>query len=205
MTDRFAFHYTPDGYSTSGPHLMGRQAAGAGLLRAIAAAPGIGAVGCFAGGQAHAAEGERLLREYGYKGRVEWIAQGRPQDLERLDALLAEARAVEGARGGREVGEREEGLQRVLRRLLRQHVDELAALALAELHHAVRGREQGVVAAAADVLARVEPGAALAHEDRAGGDDLAVEPLHAEALCCGVAAVAGGAAALGLRHLATSS
>ena len=30
MTDRFAFHYAPDGYSTSGPRLMGRQAAGAG-------------------------------------------------------------------------------------------------------------------------------------------------------------------------------
>jgi glycosyltransferase involved in cell wall biosynthesis len=95
MTDRFAFHYTPDGYSTSGPHLMGRQAAGAGLLRAIAAAPGIGAVGCFAGGQAHAAEGERLLRENGYKGQVEWIAQGRPQDLERYGTLYHPAPGIE--------------------------------------------------------------------------------------------------------------
>jgi len=95
MTDRFAFHYTPDGYSTSGPHLMGRQAAGAGLLRAIAAAPGIGAVGCFAGGQAHAAEGERLLREHGYKGQVEWIAQGRPHDLERYGTLYHPAPGIE--------------------------------------------------------------------------------------------------------------
>ena len=95
MTDRFAFHYTPDGYSTSGPHLMGRQAAGAGLLRAIAAAPGIGAVGCFAGGQAHAAEGERLLREYGYKGKAEWIAQGRPQELERFGTLYHPAPGIE--------------------------------------------------------------------------------------------------------------
>ncbi|MBW8900900.1 MAG: hypothetical protein JF619_22900, partial [Massilia sp.] len=95
MTDRFAFHYTPDGYSTSGPHLMGRQAAGAGLLRAIAAAPGIGAVGCFAGGQAHAAEGERLLRDHGYKGQVEWIAQGRPHDLERYGTLYHPAPGIE--------------------------------------------------------------------------------------------------------------
>jgi glycosyltransferase involved in cell wall biosynthesis len=95
MTDRFAFHYTPDGYSTSGPHLMGRQAAGAGLLRAIAAAPGIGGVGCFAGGQAHAAEGERLLREHGYKGQVEWVAQGRPQDLERYGTLYHPAPGIE--------------------------------------------------------------------------------------------------------------
>jgi len=95
MTDRFAFHYAPDGYSTSGPRLMGRQAAGAGLLRAIATAPGLTAVGCFAGGQAHAAEGERLLRDYGYKGKAEWIAQGRPQDLERYGTLYHPAPGIE--------------------------------------------------------------------------------------------------------------
>lgn len=95
MTDRFAFHYAPDGYSTAGPRLMGRQAAGAGLLRAIAAAPGQEAVGCFAGGQAHAAEGERLLREHGYKGRVEWISRDRPQDLERYGTLYHPTPAIE--------------------------------------------------------------------------------------------------------------
>ena len=50
--------------------------------------------------------------------------------------------------------------------------------------------EQGVVAAAADVHARVELGAALADEDLAGLDDLAAEPLDAEALGVGVATVA---------------
>ncbi len=95
MTDRFAFHYAPDGYSTAGPRLMGRQAAGAGLLRAIATAPGLESVGCFAGGQAHAAEGERLLRESGYKGQVDWIAQGRPQDLERYGTLYHPAPGIE--------------------------------------------------------------------------------------------------------------
>jgi alpha-maltose-1-phosphate synthase len=88
MTDRFAFHYAPDGHS-------GRQAAGAGPLRAVAAAPDLEAVGCFAGGQAHAAEGERLLREYGYAGQVEWIAQGRPQDLERYGTLYHPAPGIE--------------------------------------------------------------------------------------------------------------
>ena len=49
----------------------------------------------------------------------------------------------------------------------RQHVDELAALAAAELHLAVGEGEQRVVAAAADVLAGVEAGAPLAHDDGA--------------------------------------
>ncbi|WP_322402813.1 glycosyltransferase family 4 protein [Massilia luteola] len=95
MTDRVAIHYAPDGYSTAGPRLMGRQAAGAGLLRAIAGAPGLDTVGCFTGGQAHAAEGERLLRDYGYGGKVEWIAQGRPQDLERYGTLYHPAPGIE--------------------------------------------------------------------------------------------------------------
>jgi alpha-maltose-1-phosphate synthase len=95
MTDRFAFHYAPDGHSTAGPRLMGRQAAGAGLLRAIATAPGLTTVGCCAGAQSHAAEGERLLREYGYKGEVDQIAQGRPQDLERYGTLYHPAPGIE--------------------------------------------------------------------------------------------------------------
>jgi glycosyltransferase involved in cell wall biosynthesis len=74
---------------------MGRQAAGAGLLRAIATAPGLASVGCFAGGQAHAAEGERLLRESGYKGQVDWIAQGHPQDLARYGTLYHPAPGIE--------------------------------------------------------------------------------------------------------------
>lgn len=56
MTDRFAFHYAPDGYSTAGP---------------------------------------RLLREHGYKGRAEWIAQDRPQDLERYGTLYHPTPAIE--------------------------------------------------------------------------------------------------------------
>ena len=58
----------------------------------------------------------------------------------------------------------------------RQHVDELAAASLAELHRALDQGEQRVVAARADVLAGVDAGAALAHDDRAGVHRLAVEP-----------------------------
>ena len=95
MTDRFAFHVAPDGHSTSGSQLMGRQAAGAGLLRAAAAAPGLDAVGCFAGGRAHADEGERLLRDHGFAGTVEWIGQDRPQDLARFGTLYHPAPGIE--------------------------------------------------------------------------------------------------------------
>ena len=65
----------------------------------------------------------------------------------------------------------------------------LALLAARELDDAVDLREQRVVAAAADVLARVDARAALADEDRARGDLLTGEPLHAEPLGLGVAAV----------------
>lgn len=95
MTDRFAFHYAPDGYSTPAAHLMGHRAADAGLLRAAASAPGLAAVGCFAGGRAHADEGERLLRDLGFAGQVEWIAQDRPQELARFGTLFHPTQAIE--------------------------------------------------------------------------------------------------------------
>jgi hypothetical protein len=90
--------------------------------------------------------------------------------------------------------------QRRWLRSVRQNVDELAAPPLAELHLAGGGREQGVVATATDVVARMDPRAALAHDDRACGDGLAVEPLDPEALALRVAAVPCRTAAFGLRH-----
>src|SRR4051812_28287757 len=82
----------------------------------------------------------------------------------------------------------------------RHDVDDLATAASAELHRAGLEREQGVVAATADVLAGVEVGAALADEDLAGLDDLAAEALDAEALRVGVTTVAGRARALLVCH-----
>ena len=62
-------------------------------------------------------------------------------------------------------------------------VDDLAATFRTELYSARGKREQCVVSTAADVDAGVKVGAALAHDDLACTDDLATEPLHAEALC----------------------
>lgn len=95
MTDRFALHFVPDGYSVAGQKLMGRQAAGAALVRAIARSGDIAQVGCFAASQAHATECERSLREHGYAGEVEWVPQGRPQQLERFGTLYHPAPGIE--------------------------------------------------------------------------------------------------------------
>ena len=57
---------------------------------------------------------------------------------------------------------------------------------------AIHQGEDGVVAAHADVLAGVELGATLAHDDVAGDNSLATELLHAEALAAGIATVTNG-------------
>jgi hypothetical protein len=69
-----------------------------------------------------------------------------------------------------------------------------------EADDAVAQREDGEVLAEAGVAAGLELGAALADEDVAGGDDLAVEALHAEALGLAVAAVLGAADAFLVGH-----
>src|SRR6185436_10213680 len=58
------------------------------------------------------------------------------------------------------------------------------------LHDSVDGGEDGEVAAEADVLARMDLGADLAHENVAGPARFAAEHLHAAALTRAVAAVA---------------
>src|SRR5207302_6850080 len=84
--------------------------------------------------------------------------------------------------------------------LLGQHADVAAAVAAAELDHAVGGRKQRVVAAEAGTVAGVELGAALANDDRAGGHRLARKHLHAEPLGVGVAPVLGRPKSLLMRH-----
>src|SRR5262249_8529720 len=61
--------------------------------------------------------------------------------------------------------------------------------------------EQGVVAAASDVDARVELGATLADQDLAGLDDLAAEPLDPQPLSGGIATVARAGSALFVCHI----
>src|SRR3954454_11336630 len=69
-------------------------------------------------------------------------------------------------------------------------VDRLSAALLTGFHGPRSGGGQRVIAAAADVDAGVEVGAALAHDDFARLDDLSAEPLDAEALGVRVATVA---------------
>jgi len=95
MTDRFALHYVPDAYASGGHKPMERQAAGAGLLRAVAQSADIERVGCFGDGEAHAKEFESLLRGHGYRGQVERIAHGRPQDIGRYGTLYHPAPGIE--------------------------------------------------------------------------------------------------------------
>ena len=68
------------------------------------------------------------------------------------------------------------------------------------LHLAIDQREEGVVATQADVLAGVEAGAELAHQDVAGADGLAVTALDTPVLRVGVAAVPGRALSLLMSH-----
>src|SRR6516162_5265589 len=76
------------------------------------------------------------------------------------------------------------------------------ALTLAvEQDDAVGHREQGVVLAAADVVAGEVARAALADDDAAGENCLAAINLDAEALAVRLAAVADGALSLFMSHV----
>jgi starch synthase len=77
MKDRFALHVVPDA-----DPFAGRQ-----LMRAVAHGGELAAVGCFAASEARAGECEAALREHGFKGEVEWVGTGRPQELERFGVL----------------------------------------------------------------------------------------------------------------------
>src|SRR5665647_200113 len=83
--------------------------------------------------------------------------------------------------------------------------DEAAGALLGEDEAAAHLGEDGVVDADAGVVARAEPGSALAHDDRSCRDHLAGEGLDSEALRLGVATVAAGAGALLMRHPASPS
>src|SRR5690606_1199646 len=88
------------------------------------------------------------------------------------------ATATSGFAGRRGVTSRSSGL----RSAGWYDADDFASALAGELDRTGSGGEQGVVTAAADVQAGVEAGAALPHQDLAGLDDLAAEPLDAESL-----------------------
>src|SRR5205823_12994035 len=85
-------------------------------------------------------------------------------------------------------------------RLRRHDRDHPAGAAALELDRARGAGVDRVVLADADPVARLEAGAALAHDDLAAGHGLTGEHLHAKALGVRVAAVARGAEALLMRH-----
>src|SRR5271166_5915061 len=85
-----------------------------------------------------------------------------------------------------------------------QHADHATAPAAGELHGACGARVERVVFADADAGARLEAGAALAHDDLAAGDGLAGERLDAQPLGVGVATVAARAEPLLMSHLQSS-
>src|ERR1700733_1474222 len=72
--------------------------------------------------------------------------------------------------------------------------DELAEAAAIAKHDDTGnlGKER-IVLAAADVLARLEGGAALPHQNRSSGHGFSAESLHAQALGIGIAPVFGTA------------
>lgn len=72
--------------------------------------------------------------------------------------------------------------------------DFLAGLAMAfEFDDAGDGREQGVIAAFLDVVARLHLGSSLTIEDAASGHDLPVGGFRSKATSSGIASVFGGA------------
>src|SRR5260370_40274870 len=88
----------------------------------------------------------------------------------------------------------------------RPHADALLGAALPlELDGAVRGGEERVVAAEADVGARIDARAILAHDDGARAYELAIEALHAAHLGLAVAAVTRAADALFMCHMVPAS
>src|ERR1044071_3485454 len=90
-----------------------------------------------------------------------------------------------------------------LRSAARNAAHALATPPRPELDRTRRQREQRVVAAPADQVARVEVRAALAHDDLAGEDLLPAEALHTEPLGVGVATVARARRTLFVCHLGT--
>ncbi|MEH6434670.1 glycosyltransferase family 4 protein [Massilia sp. DD77] len=95
MTDRFALHYLPEAFSVAGQKLMGRQAAGVGLLRAVAQAEGLAELGCFAADRRYFEAFEAALRADGYRGLARWIAPSAPEGLAHFGCLYHPGPGIE--------------------------------------------------------------------------------------------------------------
>jgi starch synthase len=76
-----AIHFRPDGYLTTGPKLMGRQAAGNGFLRGFFRHAGVEAFYCCARNEAEMRSFAALAAAEGVSAPVRWIAPGNPTAL----------------------------------------------------------------------------------------------------------------------------
>jgi starch synthase len=84
----FALHALGGADAFAGQPAGGPHPAEAGLMEAIARHAGDARIGCFAASADVAADCERRLRQLGREGGVDWIAHGRPQDLEHYGTLV---------------------------------------------------------------------------------------------------------------------
>lgn len=87
MPESLALHYLPEAFAVAGQKLMGRQAAGVGLLRALARDGGVRTLGCHAAERSHADACAAALRADGYAGELDWLPTARPQELRRYGCL----------------------------------------------------------------------------------------------------------------------
>ena len=144
------------------------------------------------GARARGGEGPRVRPRRGRRARPTRHRRSRRAAIALRDASRARPRPSPSCTPSRSPKAWRKPAERELRRSARvagNDVDEIAAAPGAELHDAVRLREQRVVAADADVESRVPLRAALAHDDRARGNGLAAVALHAETLRVGVTTV----------------
>jgi hypothetical protein len=82
--------------------------------------------------------------------------------------------------------------------------DDATTAGSAEFHAAGAEREKRVIATAADIQARMEVRASLAHDDLTGSYELTAEALDAQTLRIGVTTVPGARCTLLMRHEITS-
>lgn len=81
MTDRLALHIVSEADGSAG-------AARHDFLRAVAESAGLEHVGCFGAGDAQVDACKQALRQFGFRGGIERIASGRPQDIGRFGTLV---------------------------------------------------------------------------------------------------------------------
>jgi glycosyltransferase involved in cell wall biosynthesis len=81
MIDRFALHLVPDAHAANAASALDD------LLRAVAESAGLERIACFGASDVQADACKQALSQLGYRGSVERIAPGRPQDLAHFGIL----------------------------------------------------------------------------------------------------------------------